>query len=63
MNTPTESAEGMSIFETVAAANLWDKITNYSWMPLNLHRLVGNVTFGGFYRRAYCSLHVYGREV
>jgi hypothetical protein len=48
MNTPTESAEGMSIFETIAAANLWDKVMNYSWMPLNLHRLVGNVTFGGF---------------
>lgn len=27
---------------------LWDKVFNYSWMPLNLHRLVGNVTFGGF---------------
>jgi len=25
-----------------------DKIFNYSWMPLNLHRIVGNVTFGGF---------------
>ncbi len=48
MNTPAESAEGMSIFETVASMNLWDKIANYSWMPLNLHRLVGNVTFGGF---------------
>ena len=29
-------------------ATLWDKIYNYSWMPMNLHRLVGNVTFGGF---------------
>ena len=48
MNTPAQSAEGMSIFETVAQASLWDKMTNYSWMPLNLHRLVGNVTFGGF---------------
>src|SRR3989337_55699 len=29
-------------------ATLWDKVYNFSWMPLNLHRLIGNVTFGGF---------------
>jgi len=48
MNTPAVAQEGMSIFQTVEVASLWDKIANYSWMPLNLHRLVGNVTFGGF---------------
>jgi len=48
MNTPAVAQEGMSIFQTVEVATLWDKIANYSWMPLNLHRLVGNVTFGGF---------------
>jgi hypothetical protein len=47
MNTPAK-AEGASIVEFIQAATLWDKIFNYSWMPLNLHRLVGNVTFGGF---------------
>ncbi len=48
MNTPAKAAEGMSLVEFVQTAGLWDKIANYSWMPLNLHRLVGNVTFGGF---------------
>ncbi len=48
MNTPAKAAEGVSLVEFVANAGLWDKIANYSWMPLNLHRLVGNVTFGGF---------------
>lgn len=48
MNTPAKAAEGVSIFEYIQTAGLWDKIANYSWMPLNLHRLVGNVTFGGF---------------
>lgn len=48
MNTPAVAQEGMSIIQTVEAASLWDKVANYSWMPLNLHRLVGNVTFGGF---------------
>ncbi len=47
MNTPVK-AEGISPEEFLATATLWDKIYNYSWMPLNLHRLVGNVTFGGF---------------
>ncbi len=48
MNTPAKAAEGMSLVEFVQTAGLWDKVANYSWMPLNLHRLVGNVTFGGF---------------
>ena len=47
MNTPAK-AEGASIVEFIQAATLWDKVFNYSWLPLNLHRLVGNVTFGGF---------------
>jgi hypothetical protein len=48
MNTPAKAAEGLSLVEYIAQASLWDKVYNYSWMPLNLHRLVGNVTFGGF---------------
>ncbi len=48
MNTPARAAEGLSLVEYIQTASLWDKIYNYSWMPLNLHRLVGNVTFGGF---------------
>ncbi|MDP9131814.1 MAG: cytochrome ubiquinol oxidase subunit I [Nitrospirota bacterium] len=47
MNTPVRG-EGVSPAEFLASASLWDKVFNYSWMPLNLHRLVGNVTFGGF---------------
>jgi len=47
MNTPVR-AEGVSPAEFLATASLWDKVFKYSWMPLNLHRLVGNVTFGGF---------------
>ncbi|MEW6245324.1 MAG: cytochrome ubiquinol oxidase subunit I [Nitrospirota bacterium] len=47
MNTPVK-AEGVSPAEFLQTATLWDKVYNYSWMPMNLHRLVGNVTFGGF---------------
>jgi cytochrome bd ubiquinol oxidase subunit I len=47
MNTPLK-AEGISAQDLLAAASLWDKIANQSWMPLNLHRIDGNVAFGGF---------------
>ncbi len=51
MNTPPTPPEGSEMdlhtyIETTAT--LWDKIYNFSWMPLNLHRLIGNITFGGF---------------
>ena len=48
MNSPGGGAEDISMVEYIASATIWDKVYNYSWMPLNLHRLVGNVTFGGF---------------
>jgi len=48
MNTPAKAVEGVSLIEFIQTASLWDKMANFSWMPLNLHRLVGNVTFGGF---------------
>jgi cytochrome bd ubiquinol oxidase subunit I len=48
MNTPANATEGISLVDFIQTAPLWDKIFNYSWIPMNLHRLVGNVTFGGF---------------
>src|SRR5881296_2703938 len=50
MNTPAKFAEGGMDLRTFieTTATLWDKMNNYSWWPLNLHRTVGNVVFGGF---------------
>lgn len=48
MNTPVKAQGDLSLVEFIQTASLWDKMANFSWMPLNLHRLVGNVTFGGF---------------
>jgi len=39
MNTPPKGIE---------SATLWAMIDNATWWPLNLHRFLGNVTFGGF---------------
>lgn len=47
MNTPPKT-EGVSPQDFLAAATLWDKIANQSWFPLSLHRIDGNVAFGGF---------------
>ena len=47
MNTPVK-AEGIPVQDLLAAASLWDKIANQTWIPLNLHRIDGNVAFGGF---------------
>ena len=50
MNTPSKFAEGGMDLRTFieTTATLWDKMNNYSWWPLNIHRTVGNVVFGGF---------------
>jgi len=39
MNTPPKA---------IATAPLWALINNATWWPLNLHRFLGNITFGGF---------------
>lgn len=39
MLTPPEAAE---------QASLWQMVNNPSWTGLNLHRFIGNLTFGGF---------------
>lgn len=48
MNSPSKGVEGVSLHDYIETASLWDKIYNYSWIPMNLHRLIGNITFGGF---------------
>jgi cytochrome bd ubiquinol oxidase subunit I len=47
MNTPPK-AEGISPQEFLVVASLWDKIANVTWLPLSLHRIDGNLAFGGF---------------
>jgi hypothetical protein len=47
MNTPVK-AEGISPQDALAVATLWEKIANVTWFPLSLHRIDGNLAFGGF---------------
>ena len=47
MNTPK------GVTETGALVSVWDAINNYIWMPINIHRMIANVAFGGSIAAAY----------
>ena len=34
---------------------IWQAVNNYTWMPVNIHRLIGNVAFGGAIVGAYAA--------
>ena len=35
--------------------SVWDAIYNYTWMPINVHRVIANVAFGGSVAAAYAA--------
>ncbi len=49
MSTPAGIAESGALIST------WDAITNYTWMPINIHRIIANVAFGGSIAAAYAA--------
>ena len=42
--------------------SLWGAIHNYAWMPLNIHRLIANVVFGGSIAAAYAAFRFLSAE-
>src|SRR5215470_12493532 len=36
-----------------ALISTWDAVHNYTWMPINIHRIIANVAFGGSIAGAY----------
>ena len=36
--------------------SLWGAINNFTWIPINVHRLIGNVVFGGTIAAAYAAV-------
>ncbi len=56
MNSPrgvTESGE---------LVNRWQTIHNYTWMPINVHRLIANIAFGGSIAGAYGAFKFMGAK-
>lgn len=43
------------ISETGAVISVWEAVTNLTWMPINVHRLIANVAFGGSVAAAYAA--------
>jgi cytochrome bd-type quinol oxidase subunit 1 len=39
---------------------LWQAVNNFTWMPINLHRLIANITFGGTVAAAYAAFRFLG---
>jgi cytochrome bd-type quinol oxidase subunit 1 len=43
------------ISDTGAVLNVMEAMTNFTWMPINIHRLIANVAFGGSVAAAYAA--------
>jgi cytochrome bd-type quinol oxidase subunit 1 len=43
------------IAESGAVISTWDAVRNYTWMPINIHRIIANVAFGGSIAGAYAA--------
>jgi cytochrome d ubiquinol oxidase subunit I len=38
-----------------AVLNVWEAVNNFTWMPINVHRMIANVAFGGSVAAAYAA--------
>jgi cytochrome bd-type quinol oxidase subunit 1 len=38
-----------------AVLSVWEAVNNYTWMPINVHRMIANVAFGGSIAAAYAA--------
>jgi cytochrome bd-type quinol oxidase subunit 1 len=47
------SPRGVS--EAGAVLSTWDAVTNFTWWPINIHRIIANVAFGGSVAGAYAA--------
>ncbi|MEP7009374.1 MAG: cytochrome ubiquinol oxidase subunit I [Acidobacteriota bacterium] len=50
------------ISEKGALISTWDAVHNYTWMPINIHRIVANVAFGGSVAAAYAAFKFLGAK-
>src|SRR4051812_30099476 len=48
------SPRGVS--DSGAVLSVWDAIYNYTWMPINVHRVIANIAFGGSVAAAYAAV-------
>ncbi len=56
MNSPN------GVTETGALISTWDAINNFTWMPINVHRFIANIAFGGSIAAAYGAFKFLGAK-
>jgi len=57
MMSPQHEGQGLIDAGTMAfTGTVWQAVDNPLWMPLNIHRFIGNVMFGGFVVGAYAAV-------
>jgi cytochrome bd-type quinol oxidase subunit 1 len=44
------------VSEKGAVISVWQAVHNYTWMPINVHRIIANVAFGGSVAGAYAAV-------
>ena len=54
MTTPAGVSESGAVIST------WAAVHNYTWMPINIHRIIANVAFGGSVAAAYAAFKFLG---
>jgi cytochrome bd ubiquinol oxidase subunit I len=43
------------ISDTGAVISVWEAVYNFTWMPINVHRIIANIAFGGSVASAYAA--------
>jgi cytochrome bd ubiquinol oxidase subunit I len=43
------------ISDAGAVISVWEAVDNFTWMPINVHRMIANVAFGGSVAAAYAA--------
>jgi cytochrome bd-type quinol oxidase subunit 1 len=43
------------ISDSGAVLSVWDAVYNFTWMPINVHRFIANIAFGGSVAAAYAA--------
>jgi cytochrome bd-type quinol oxidase subunit 1 len=49
------SPAGIDVDAGVFRGSAWDAMNNFTWMPVNLHRFIANIAFGGSVVAAYAA--------
>ena len=49
-------SEGLNVLTLEWTGTVGQAVTNALWMPLNIHRFIGNIAFGGFLVAAYAAV-------